>query len=452
MTGIIAVKNKGQIIPVEWLNKAIQAYPSAIGVASENEGVIQVLRSNDPAQITVETITGMQEAFKENILTLHLTKTAGQIESEDMQPYVLLENEDKTPALVAFLDGDYTKFRVNNSKFSDAYHCVTDYLAPKILQIAEMCEGDLEKVLAALEKPFNRKDFEAMWSGNKGTLTLVSDLGIAPVSFAVNDLKREFAYGWVSDALLETPLPTSVVTKGKNLASSLAAKVVGQLGPAPVQEAKTDTAAAPAAVDVEQKFWHPPANLHGKPLKAEYRRMMKELHGINELPEKWAERVGIPIPKGKSIKGLDQLPNVRGNLNVAAEAAAAATSKQVSTEFEGILGPKTIEALETDFADKYDYTKTLKDASNTDIPDPETMPAMENKGPTAWAQIGLDMESLFRLKRKDWFDIAKNHPTFSAECNLNLMGLYLNALAKEAPKQPVAAPAAISKKLALAGR
>lgn len=447
MSGVIAIKNKGQLLPIDWLGKAVLAFPSAIGLAAETEGVIQVLRTNDPAQITVDTINNMQETFKDDIVTLYLNKTAGAIKPEDMQPYVLLENEDKTPALVAFLDGDFSLYRVANSPFSDEYHCVTTHLTPKILQLAQLCEGDLEKLLKNLDTDFMRKEFAGMWK-DKGTITLLSDLGVAPMSFAVNPLKREYVYGWVSNALLDdakdTTLPLGVVARGKTLAASL----VGKLGaaptkePAPVEKPVTATAAAPS------QMWHPPSNLHGKPLKAEYRRVMRILTGVNELPEGWNERVGIPIPPGKSvdgggpIKSLSDLPAVAGNTTLA---PAATTKDQVQTDGDAVLSPQVIEALEDEFATKFDYTKSVKDMSNANIPDPNVMPAMENKEPPAWKQIGLDMESLFRLKKTDWLYLAQKYPGFSALVNLNLMGIYLNSLAKE-PAKPAAQPETVKGK------
>lgn len=440
MTDLIGVKNKDHLFPVEWLGKAILKCPSAIGVAACVESELQILRTNDPARISIATINEMQGAFKDELLVMHLCNTAAQILPEDLQPYNILLNEDETPALVAFLSGDFSKYRQANSKYSDAYHCIQDHLKPKIIQLAKLAGGEMEAMWAELIAPMIVREFGSMWTGT-GTITLLSDMDVAPVTFNVNPLKREFVYGWVSDGLLDTqqdvPLPTSMVNKAKNLAASLTAKVtgapgaevVGKLGPLPEKE--TETAAAPK-IENSSGTWYPPQHLHGKPLKAEYRRMMVELTGVNELPDNWQQRVGIPIPKGKSVKGLDQLPNVVGNKNL--ETAKTDAARQVSTEFQGVLGPKTIEALEAKFAGDFDYTKKITDASGKPIPEPEVMPAYENKGATAWDQVGLNLESLFKLKRPDYLWLAKNHPEFTGECLMNLVGMKIADIIKENPE------------------
>lgn len=453
-TSAIVVKNKTFAVDPEWTKRALVGYPSYYGIAAvvddyDEAGKVtgktmQVLRQavdKDHPALNLETFETLQEDYKEDSLVAIFKRGSGLL-PEDQQPFVLMQNEDESPALVAFVDGDYPGYIKTAATQSPAFFFVQEYLLEKINQIAQLSGGDMDVLMAELLKSTFKKDIDREMSSNRSSLTLFAD-NDKLISFHNNNLKREFDWGWVSNhcGLVEAEVqtvPAAVVAKGKSLASSLQpkgpvaavpGKVVGQLAPPP----KTETA-IPA-----EEFWYPPVNLHGKALKSAYKIKHREFYGKADLPPNWEKRPGLKVPKGRSVvKSLSDLPAVVGNTALSASPAAA----QVSSQEQPILSPKLVEAIQEDFLTRFDYVKKVVDASNNTIEDPEVLPALENQIPPVWDQLGMDLESFFKVKYEDLLWASQKYPSFSAQMVLNLLGIVIKYAQQEDAEKPVQKPSA----------
>src|SRR6185312_6885089 len=86
-------------------------------------------------------------------------------------------------------------YKQTGSSHPSEYHFVEDYLAPKIRNIWEMLDGDIDKIFAQIEKPMFKKD--VMNNVSAGAVTLVAHNGKS-ISWAVGDTASEYKWGWVS--------------------------------------------------------------------------------------------------------------------------------------------------------------------------------------------------------------------------------------------------------------
>lgn len=450
-TAAIAVKSANNLIEADWATAALKVNPSFYGIATvvdnfndkdEPEGkIMQVVRSmtsKDNPSLDVAALDKMQKDYKEETIVAIFGRSSGTLLEEDLQPYTILENEDSSPALVAFLEGDFSSYAQTDGTYSPEYFAVQKFLMPRIQQIARLVDGDVDKLMTELLTPNFRDDMEKMW-GTRGTLTLYSDSDKL-ISVHNNPLRKSFKWGWASNhfgigevAPVAATLPAAVVAKGKNLARSLSAsgpvaevqppgKVVGQLAPPPVP----DTAIP------KEEIWYPPASVHGKSLKNLYRNKHKQFYGTNELPDNWETRPGLKVPKGKggTIKSLADLPRVAGQTTLVETPKSA--SQQVVVEEQPILSPKMVEAMQEDFLTKFDYTKKVIDVSNNAIEDPTVLPALENKFKPVWDQLGMDLESFFKVQYPELLWACQKYPVFGAQMILNLMALVIQS---ERPKQ-----------------
>lgn len=476
MKRVIAVKNPGQLWPDAWIEAALKEHPSCSGFAAVTDSVDEAgtatgkemstlhnITDKDHPAFTLAAVQDLQNNFKDETVIGSFGRSSTVVSLEDAQPFVLLQNDDETPALVAFVAGEYPGFAQTGSTLSPEYHLTQKYLIPKIGQLARLCDGDIDKLMQELLDPVFKGEIETKWA-TRGTVLFLSDTD-KYLAFELNDLKRDYPWGRVSDHCgfdvpKEGSFPERTITAGKNLAKSLqravsgpvsqvpAAQVVGKLAPPP----QPDTAIP------EKEYWTPPANLFGKPLKSLIRSKHRELYGSNDLPEGYNKPgFRMEIPKGKgAIKALSDLPAVAGNTTLAKEIKAAApVATQVTDKPQPILSPQIVEALQEDFLTRFDHTKKVVDANNALILDPDIMSAMENQLPPVWKQVGMDLESLFSAKYPDFEDIGRKYPDFMSMLAFNMIGLLMRSYKTVEPVKPSApasgtnvpsVPAALRKK------
>lgn len=444
MQRLLGVKKKDQLFEEGWLKAALKEYPSTYGIAivsgEGDEQGMQILKQStdkDHPALTFEVFDGIQKNFKEEHLIVSFGRSSASVPVEEQQPFVIFQNEDESPALVAFIAGDYPGFTKISSSYSPEYHVWQDELIRELGEMAELCDGDVDKLMLAFTKPGFDSKIKKLWAGKANTIVFMSQTD-KYILFKDNDDLRDYPWGIVSNHLnwdkpAAAPLPATVAAKGKSLtaaltaaASAVGATVVGKLGPAPVKEKETDTA--------EPAMWYPPPNIFGKSLKALYRQKTREYTGVADLPSNWEERPGLPIPKGKgTIKSLADLPPVAGNTAVAATKNSPVTAQKPA---DPILSPLEIEAIEEEFLTKFDHDRKIVDSQNNLIGDLDVMQALEAQTPPVWEQLGCNLENFYLWKDTDWEHYAIKYPRFSSLMNLALCGIVMRQHKVVEPAKP----------------
>lgn len=446
MERVLGIKLPGHDVNDDWATRALAKFPSYAGVSAvvaneDGSKTMQTLHHITDKDHPAWTLEGFKELFgqfKEETVIFSMGRSATVVHAEDVMPFILTCNDDadSSAALVAYLAGDYNTYAVEGAALSPESFAVMKYLLPKLDQLVELVEGDVDKLMDQINKQVFRDDIAKMWTGT-GTVIIHSDSDKFCEFHANEELRRHYPWGVVSHhcghGIVASSIPDKVAAAGKSLSKSLmkampgaaAAKgpqpvVVGKLADPPVKDPVTDTAPA-----VQQK-WFPPANLHGKPLKSLIRQKNKEFTGINDLPPGY-DKPGffLVIPPGKVanvLKSLADLPPVAGQSTITAgKKPPVVTLPKAIDADQPVVDPNIIEAVEEDFFTRFDHTRKVIDASNQLIMDPDIMTAMTNPIPPTWKQLGHDLEELFRATREDWQVLAHKYPAIVGDMCLFLV-------------------------------
>lgn len=192
LTGVTLRRNAASDLPKEYLEKALKENPTAWGVSVVTpEGLM--IAAGDGADI--ELIQNTVKEYPDRDITFFLCNSESAINMDEVMPMTLVEAKDQ-PHIVAFVTGDYTGFKKPGSALSSAYHFVEDYLKPKVAEIYEDFDGDIDKIFTKIEKPLFKKDL-LMNASAAATVTILAYNGKA-VSFAQGTEHSEYTWGWVS--------------------------------------------------------------------------------------------------------------------------------------------------------------------------------------------------------------------------------------------------------------
>lgn len=197
-TGTIVVRKAGTFIPNEYLEKVLAANPHGWGAALVDDG-LQLNSADEGA--TLELIQETMKTFEKKDITFYFANSETGISMQDISPYVCVIKKDaddaEVPQIVAFVEGNFPTYAKKDSSHPAEYHMVSDYLLPKLENLYDVCDGDLNKVFTQMQKPFFQKEL-LLTSVSRGNITLVGANG-ASLTFAQNDLSAEYPWGWVSN-------------------------------------------------------------------------------------------------------------------------------------------------------------------------------------------------------------------------------------------------------------
>lgn len=223
------------------------------------------------------------------------------------QPYNLLTNNEGNPDLVAFVEGDYPDYHEADGSF-DTTNFIKNYLQPKIDELYEMVDQDLDRLLAALQKPMTAADINSKHSG-RGVVTFMASNGVS-FSIEQNDKRKDFEWGSVSmvegaypaesDVQLPLDKPAEVKSTGNPLQDRLnAQKAKAAAAAAGKPEGVHETKASPTVLNgggtsvpaTSQKVYVFAPEKACKDKSSLNNWYMK---GWGFLPPKFEEGVGVP--------------------------------------------------------------------------------------------------------------------------------------------------------------
>ncbi len=429
-SGTIVHRKAGTFPPNAYWEKVISANGTGWGAVtlSEVDGSKFLELSSEAATMTLESIQDTLKSFPNQDITFYFCQSETAVSLKDISPYVLIckpseeDPEQEEPMIVGFIEGNFPTFGKAGSSHPPEYHLMVEYLIPKLEGLWEMSDGNLDKVVEQLKKPYFKKEM-LLTSVSRGTITLVCANGAA-VTFAQNDLSAEYPWGWVSNThgytegatkAVEKPKKPSIfsgrsTTREKADPEALAQQVV--IKNPPVIEAKADIAVASQLPKWTIKQWRPPSHLSRSERKDAYKSK------IGYQPPGWEKNVAVNIyidpqgkeatfsqmnkalgletaaliklannpPRGKNIE-TDNIPQLEEKVRVASSA------EQVSVEVLPIMSPKSRETFKDHV--RSDRVKAII-AENADIiNDPKYTEGLEAKFAPMTTQLGMKDASEF---------------------------------------------------------
>lgn len=204
-TGVTMKRNASLAIPDDYLTLAVKENPTAWGAAiATPDGLIT---SSGDATMDIAVMKDTFKDFDNRDFYIYLCNSESAINMDDVSPFWLLDKDD-SPLLVAFIEGSFPGFAKTGSSHPSEYHFLQDHLQPKITDLWELCDGDLLKLMAFIEKPAFKKEL-LVHANPRGCVTFVAANGKA-LTFATGEGSCEYKWGWVSQNYgyaLDAPKP-----------------------------------------------------------------------------------------------------------------------------------------------------------------------------------------------------------------------------------------------------
>lgn len=184
--------------PLAFLEALVNKYPTSVSITFVEKDKIQTLdRINAfSAQDLFDTCVD-----KENIAArkvMWLCSTSQTLAPEDAQPYSIVDDDDGTPLMLAFADGDFVSFVKADSAFSAEYHAVTDWLKPHLNLLIENADS-VDEAIAALDTKENKAGLESEFFGDQRGSCVIASADMAQMFQHKNSTALKEDWGWSSD-------------------------------------------------------------------------------------------------------------------------------------------------------------------------------------------------------------------------------------------------------------
>lgn len=410
-SGVIIEKKEGHVLPRELVEDALKMFPNSVGAATIKDGSLHLIRQQ--ATFDLDEFIKKQDQLKDTRTIFYFGRNDGSYMDEDLQPIVVLEDEGD-PILVAFLEGDFPG-GPPKTVHSNEYHLVDGYLAEKMEALWDLCDGDMEKMMAMMDKPATRKEMQNTWGAGGGTIVLMAVTGDMVV-FSQNPDRIEGEWGWASDdcKLMVEPYDTkskedaakstSVPATGEkklSVAERLALKK--QQGPSATADPKTATAIPASVSPIEMKKIGPaPVHLNNAGKR-----------------EWWATKLapfGLGVPQGYKNPGcVVEIP--ASALKKAEEPVLPkkVEDKAVTEEVFPVIDPKIKQAI-------------FEDLKNVVKETPEVREKNSKEFPNAASAVGIGLETTFSWDAATMKGIVCKYPTWGWVYAYNMRNLYIAAM------------------------
>lgn len=182
-----------QKAPEDYLTAAINFGATVCGAVVIEDGKLTVNKIDKP---TVKNLQDLQEIFPDRDIIISLSNLPAPVDVKSRQPFVLQYTDDGEPAIVAFIEGDYSAHTVKDGLGSDAYYACTEHIEPLVELFWSTTGGDVDKVFNLLNSTTSNKALHG-YSGDRGNMMLVFNNGKV-IDIMKNDQDAEFDWGDVS--------------------------------------------------------------------------------------------------------------------------------------------------------------------------------------------------------------------------------------------------------------
>lgn len=477
-TETLVYKKPGFLVPDGYFEKILSYKPTAFGftVQDKNETGDTTLVSSQSNLIGQSfNISDLQEIQK-NALDYPVQFYFGFLDpgfdEKDIQPFLIADG-DGNDFLAIMLEGDFPTFNGADKGRTDTSNVANKILIPKMMEMCEDFDGDIEKIVKKLNGDVFNSDFLSRIS-HRGVMQIMPFAGDT-ITYGKNELGEVYDWGHVSNTHgfgeVEQALKEPVVeVKAKKVFWSKSAEPVQSSlpleqpkkveekpaeGPKPdangiytVKDAATVGTAPKTSVPTvkkEKEFIRPPDFVQrNEDLKQWYRVMNG---GV--VPSAWKKRIAIGISSAKPIvinnlKDLQQALETRDAKTSTAIGAPPKVETEVKTEVKSsdntsddlpILNAKQLE-------DVLSFVAKHLDGQSKTMPDPASIQRIEAKLPVFSEAIGLKPEELFSWPTSAFFALGKeNHRALALlaiELRRRAMGnMKVSELVNTSPKEEV---------------
>ena len=443
----VLTKNVGQAIPKEFLEIILSKKPNVFGYAvQDGEGLSVGREEGTPEMVDLETMNTETVGLRSMLCFGWLDKG---FNVEDIQPFTINDNND-APFLAIGLDGDFPKYDTNNGRTQE-FNLANEIIIPTLLDICELTDGDIAKLVAACGKPsFNNNYLAAI--GHRGVLNILPSegdcvyaakdtLGGEPFTWGrtsnlhgwgdvkqepvkVEEPKKRFSFGSKKTFTTGLPpvIPQDVATKGEAPRASVPA----------VAKKETPKATGPLPV-------RPPDWCHHNDDKRSWYQMV----GGN-LPKGWKHSIPIiPIegvtPPAK-IEDLEAWRVARKKATLSASTvtpapAATATSAgpvKTATEVKEIKAEENLPIINAKDMEKVlEFAAKHLDGQSVVISDPATLQSIEKKFPPLSEALGTTPHEMLNWPVSGLFGLSKTDPRAIVLMALEYRNLWRNTLKAE---------------------
>lgn len=213
-----------QKAPEAYLQAAIAFGATICGAVVIEDGKLTVNKIDTP---TTKNLQDLQEIFPDRDIIVGLSSLPAPVDAKSRQPFVLQYTDDGDPAIVAFIEGDYTTHTVKDGLGSDAYYACTEHVEPLVELFWSTTNGDVDKVFNLLNSKTSNTALHGL-SGDRGNMLIVFNNGKI-IDIMKNDQDAEFPWGDVSRhhdygmaettaAVVEEPVVPAVETSQQKMA------------------------------------------------------------------------------------------------------------------------------------------------------------------------------------------------------------------------------------------
>lgn len=217
MSSVTLIRNEDQIIPGDVVAKILSRDPSSLGICFAKPDFTLGIPRFKHATFDEKALN---KTFSEHFLKTKFIYNFGLKDNkeelqheEDLQPFVLVKDENGKALIAAFLDGNFDHHLPDKPDTHTAeFHAVKNELQPRVDKLLKLCDGDPERLMKELEDPIFGKDLVNLMQGDLGTITIAgADGTVIHHKTQGDETAKETEWGWLSSDTVLQDEPEPVV-------------------------------------------------------------------------------------------------------------------------------------------------------------------------------------------------------------------------------------------------
>ena len=338
----IYFKKPGAASPPEEFLKAIaKKYNTVTSMVFARDGKLNGYRGveNPPAEDILGILTDPEKPVNDIGVLLWACKTES-LDGEDIQPIECLKEGDGTVHVLAMAAGPFASFAKTDSSRSPAVLAIEEYLIPKIAEVWEEPDVNLENLLSRLNGDTDIKT--KLFGGGAGSVAILTSLGDSLLIEGKNSTKLEGDWGWSTD---HAGYGQPAVSAKPNKFAAAKAKLEGSAAAVQTPAAQSTTtkkessASTPPAAVTGPVVWIKPSSVvQGNTAKKDFYKEVydvktdEELDKIVSIKEKvlFSQPVCIPAARLPHLKGMKTAKNYMVATPPEAKEAAKSAATPIS--------------------------------------------------------------------------------------------------------------------------
>lgn len=150
-TGTIVSIKPGHRMDPEFRVKLLEENPNSFSFASSDKKNVEHKLVNSNEFELLGSLTALEDGFKDRLVVVRAANE--DVVDGEEQPFELIIDKEGKPLLVAFVEGDFTKYASDTATLSPEATFVSDWLADHVNGMYSSCNGDMNKLMILLDTP-----------------------------------------------------------------------------------------------------------------------------------------------------------------------------------------------------------------------------------------------------------------------------------------------------------